>query len=71
MVKRGGSRSRRSQQGGQSAWQYQLNNLGDGWKQFENTFGVGGISGPTQSNNIVQNRGGASLKGGKRGKRGK
>ena len=90
MTKRGGkrsrSRNRRSQQGGQSAWQFQLNNLGDLKTQIQNTFSTTGLSGYTQSNDIVPNRsvpsanmkfndaakGAASMKGGVRrgGKRG-
>ena len=57
-IRGGRSRSRsRSQRGGQSAWQYQLNNVGNGWQQFMNTFSTTGPNGLTQSNNIVPNTG--------------
>ena len=54
---------RRSQSGGawgaypDSAWGFQMNNLGNGWTQFMNTFSVqGGQNGSmNQSNDIVQN----------------
>jgi hypothetical protein len=61
---------KRSQRGGGAA-EWQLNNLGDGWTQFKNTF----LGNPNnQSNNIVQNIS-KGMKGGKkrscsRGKRG-
>ena len=48
------SRRSRSQRGGDqgaypdSAWGFQMNNLGNGWTQFMNT-----MTGPSQSNNIV------------------
>jgi hypothetical protein len=66
-------RSRKmSQTGGDSAWEWQLNNLGDGWTQFTNTF-KGNLN--NQSNSIVQNHPKMMMKGGKRrrssrGKRG-
>jgi hypothetical protein len=61
-----------SQTGGDSAWEWQLNNLGDGWTQFTNTF-KGNLN--NQSNSIVQNHPKMMMKGGKRrrssrGKRG-
>ena len=64
---------KRSQRGGSqgsypdSAWGFQLNNLGDGWEQFTNTF-KGNLN--NQSNNIVQNHP-SPMKGGKRRSRGK
>lgn len=48
------ARRTRSQRGGNqgsypdSAWGFQMNNLGNGWTQFMNS-----MSGPSQSNNIV------------------
>ena len=54
---------KRSQTGGDSAWQWQLDNLGDGWTQFTNTF-KGNLN--NQSNNIVQNHPKPMMKGGKR-----
>ena len=48
------SRRTRSQRGGaqgaypDSAWGFQMNNLGNGWTQFMNS-----MTGPSQSNNIV------------------
>jgi len=56
MVLKGGKRRKScSQKGGDSAWQWQLNNLGDGWKQFTNalTLQPGDNSGTSQSNDIV------------------
>ena len=69
----GRQRSRKmSQTGGASAWQWQLNNLGDGWTQFTNSL-TGNPN--NQSNVIVQNHSKPMMKGGKRrscsrGKRG-
>lgn len=55
------SRRSRSQRGGDqgsfpdSAWGFQMNNLGNGWTQFMNSMSVqpGGNLGTSQSNNIV------------------
>ena len=49
-----GKRSR-SQKGGDSAWQWQLNNLGNGWTQFMNSLSLqsGENLGTIQSNAIV------------------
>ena len=63
---------KRSQTGGDSAWQWQLKNLGDGWTQFTNSL-TGNPN--NQSNVIVQNHSKPMMKGGKRrnrsrGKRG-
>ena len=57
----------RSQIGGEGAAEWQLNNLGDGWRQFMNTFSVqpGQNSSMNQSNNIVQNHP-KIIRGGKR-----
>jgi hypothetical protein len=57
---------KRSQTGGDSAWQWQLNNLGDSWTQFKNTFYLQpGQSGSiNQGNDIVQNN--PKMNGGKR-----
>ena len=69
----GRQRSRKMcQTGGDSAWQWQLNNLGDGWTQFTNSL-TGNPN--NQSNVIVQNHAKPMMKGGKRrrcsrGKRG-
>jgi hypothetical protein len=62
-TKMGGKRSktRRHQKGGNwgsypdSAWGYQLNNLGGGWTQFMNSLSLqpGENLGTSQSNNIV------------------
>ena len=48
---------KRSQNGGDSAWQWQLNNLGDSWTQFKNTFYLqpGQNGSINQGNSIVQN----------------
>lgn len=48
---------KRSQTGGMGAAEWQLNNLGNGWTQFMNTFSLQpGQSGSiNQSNDIVQN----------------
>lgn len=54
---------RRSQRGGSwgaypdSAWGFQMNNLGNGWTQFMNSLSVqpGQNTGTSQSNNIVPN----------------
>jgi hypothetical protein len=45
----------RSQKGGDSAWQWQLNNLGNGWTQFMNSLSLqpGENLGTSQSNSIV------------------
>jgi hypothetical protein len=68
---------KRSQSGGEGAAEWQLNNLGNGWKQFMNTFSVqpGQNSSANQSNNIVPNNPQQMMRGGKRrrssrGKRG-
>jgi hypothetical protein len=75
--------SRRSQRGGaqgsypDSAWGFQMNNLGNGWTQFMNSLSVqpGANLGTSQSNNIVPikniNAQNAQPKmaGGKRGRR--
>jgi hypothetical protein len=64
---------KRSQRGGSqgsypdSAWGFQLNNLGDGWTQFTNSL-TGNPN--NQSNVIVQNHP-KMMKGGKRQSRGK
>jgi hypothetical protein len=44
-----------SQKGGDSAWQWQLNNLGNGWTQFMNSLSLqpGDNLGASQSNAIV------------------
>ena len=44
------------QKGGDSAWQYVANQVGDGWTQFQNalTLQPGLNLGTQQSNNIVQ-----------------
>jgi hypothetical protein len=44
-----------SQKGGDSAWQWQLNNLGNGWTQFMNSLSLqsGENLGTIQSNAIV------------------
>ena len=57
---------KRSQKGGDAA-SWQLNNLGDGWTQFMNTFSLqsGQNSSVNQSNAIVQNHS-KMMKGGKR-----
>jgi hypothetical protein len=50
------SKSRqRSMKGGASAWQWQLNNLGNGWTQFMNSLSLqpGDNLGASQSNAIV------------------
>lgn len=62
---------KRSQTGGSqgaypdSAWGFQMNNLGDTWTQFKNTFSIqpGENSSINQSNNIVQNN--QKMRGGK------
>lgn len=86
--KRGRGRARYSrrslaQRGGEaSAWAWQLNNLGDGWTQFQNSMTAQpGASGPnSQSNVIVPNKGlsmpsasgpAPAQKGGRRRARGK
>ena len=83
--KRGRGRARYSrrsvaQKGGfpASAWGWQLNNLGDGWTQFQNSMTAQpGASGPnSQSNVIVANKGlsmpsVSSQNGGRRRARGK
>jgi hypothetical protein len=48
---------KRSQKGGEGAAEWQLNNLGNGWTQFMNTFSLqpGQNNSANQSNNIVQN----------------
>lgn len=65
---------RRSQRGGawgaypDSAWGFQMNNLGSGWNQFRNVFlpSSGENLGAIQSNAIVQNNAGSSMTGGKK-----
>ena len=54
---------KRSQTGGMGAAEWQLNNLGNGWTQFMNTFSLQPGS-TNQSNNIVQNH--PKMTGGKR-----
>lgn len=65
MVKRNRTRKQSSlkhkkqsikQKGGDSAWQYVANQVGDGWTQFQNalTLQPGLNLGTQQSNNIVQ-----------------
>jgi hypothetical protein len=57
---------KRSQKGGMGAAEWQLNNLGDSWTQFKNTFYLQpGQSGSiNQGNDIVQNH--PKMNGGKR-----
>jgi hypothetical protein len=74
------SRRTRSQRGGaqgaypDSAWGFQMNNLGNGWTQFMNSLSVqpGANLGTSQSNNIVpinNTNGPVKMTGGKRGRR--
>jgi hypothetical protein len=56
MVLKGGKRRKScSQKGGMGASEWQLNNLGDGWKQFTNALTIqpGENSRTSQSNDIV------------------
>jgi len=57
---------KRTQTGGMGAAEWQLNNLGNGWTQFMNTFSLqpGQSGSVNQSNNIVQNN--SKMTGGKR-----
>jgi hypothetical protein len=57
---------KRSQAGGMGAAEWQLNNLGDSWTQFKNTFYLqpGQNNSANQSNVIVQNH--PKMNGGKR-----
>lgn len=68
--------STRKQRGGaqgpypDSAWGFQLNNVGSGWTQFMNTFSTANSSGNANSNGIVANSNSIiKLKGGRRNKK--